>query len=177
MNTEELKVIRQVLKSINISFDGMRGKVVWIEPPFSNMQDKKIFTLDDMYYRYPPDVDNEYDEGYRFTDSQLDMLMNWLKEGKEHEQKKPIPHIEIDWDIVRSLLKSIFIITLLKVVWIEPFLNNMWFRDVEFKDMQYKIPSGVPNKYDEAYRFTDDQLDMLVQWIKESKEHEHDVEF
>ena len=173
MGTEELQVIRQILKSINISFGGVRGKIVWIESPFSNVQDRKIITLEDMHYRYPPDVDHDYDEGYRFTDGQLDMLINWLKEGIKHE-KKSISIGEIDWGIVRKLLKSIFIITAWKTVWIEPFFNNMWAKDVKFEDMQYKIPSGVLNTYDEAYRFTDDQLDMLVCWIKESKAHEYD---
>jgi hypothetical protein len=82
---EELKLVREVLKSIIFIDSEKTRRVVWMEPFLNNMA-CKVIPLKDMYYKCPPDAVDEYDEGYRFTQKQLDMLMDWILKGKEHEK-------------------------------------------------------------------------------------------
>jgi len=167
---KEWLITKQVLESIVIASNSLGDKVVWIEPPFPNMK-CQIIPLDDMHYKYPPDAVDEYDEGFRFTQGQLSMLLDWLKAGKKNEPKDSFPMDDM-WEIVKKVLESIIIITIgtgNKVVWIEPMFSYMWCEIIKLEDMYYKFPSDSAQNtqgYDEGYRFNSKQLDMLMDWLE-----------
>lgn len=171
---KEWGMVKQVLKSIVVIGD----KIVWLEPPFPNME-CKIIQLKDMYYKYPPDVDHGYDEGYRFTEEQLSMIMDWLKKGKWSAYEGSASNDE-KWRIIRETLKAYFIITdstdSMKTIWIEPPFSNMLCRTIGLNKMHYVFPPNSDQAiqgYSEGYRFTEEQLDMLMKWLKIGKENEH----
>ena len=77
-----------------------------------------------------------------------------------------------EWLIIKQTLESIVIASNSlgdKVVWIEPPFPNMKCQIIPFDDMHYGYP---PDEVDEEFRFTQDQIVMLMDWLKAGKKNE-----
>lgn len=169
---KEYDIVRQVLKSIIVIMPDEGHKIIWFEAPFPNMKDK-IFTFQDMYYKYPPDSIDEYDEGYRFTKKQLHELMIWLKSGDWGKYQDWFP-MEEKWDIIDRFLKNYIVFTKYAgTIWIESPYYNSCPKVIQYRKMKYTFPQESKEKfagYADGYKFTDAQLDMLLKWLKMGRE-------
>jgi L-rhamnose mutarotase len=172
-------MVKQIIKSIVFTIDDDDNGVLWFEPPFPKMS-CKLFSLRDMYYKYPPDVEEYYDAGYRFTDKQMVILMDWIKDGYLSEYRGLSP-IKEKWDVIRAFLKSFIIITMNSgTVWVEPPYNLMWCEIIRLKDMRCEFaPDSVQRMqgYKTGYRFTDEQVEKLLKWLVIGKKQNYKVGF
>jgi hypothetical protein len=170
-------MVKQFIKSIVIIIDDDGNKVLWFEPPFPKMS-HKLIQLDDMYYKYPPHATDQYDVGYRFTEEQLNFLMNWLKNGYASEYNGLFP-IKEKWMVIRAFLKS-FIIYAVNSNCVEVGVPDRWNDLIQLAGMRCVFSKnsvqGIQG-YKIGYRFTDEQVEKFLKRTIFGKAENYKVAF
>lgn len=155
-------VVKQILKSINIVIPEKGENFVLFKAPFPAMEDK-ILSFESMYYKYPPNALEHYDEGYRFTKKQVNDLITWLKKGYWSQYGNP-QGMDEKWPTIGRLLVGYFITFNSQFLFLEPPYTNMFCQSIKLSEMRCKKIDEIQDRF-ETYSFTEEQLNMILKWL------------